>query len=127
MEIVCFSPPVSIQHQTGDCCVLRAHQLRRLLQQGFREAGGRSDANRQIQNVLGKLHKSAQHRTSAGKHDAGARLPFVSGVTDFVLHEMHDLFGARLDDVAQHGLRDRARVARSHSGDFEYLVALGDR
>ena len=70
-----------------------------------------SDADREIQHLLCQLGESFEHGAPAGQNDTGACLPLISRVSNFVAYEMNDFFRARLKDVAQDLLRDRARLA----------------
>src|SRR5881296_3093821 len=107
MKVVCFSSSVAVQNQTRDSCEFGARQLRHFFQKRFSKASRGADSNRQVENVFGKLDKSSQHRASAGEHNPGARLPFVSGVPDFISNQMDDFLGTRLNNVAQKSRRDR--------------------
>ena len=37
---------------------------------------------------------------------------------------MDNLFGTRLQDVAEHAVRDRTRLARAHTHDFENMILI---
>src|SRR5215831_3999806 len=124
MKVVCLSSPLSVQHQTCNSGELRAHELRHVFQEGLRKTGWRSDTDRHVEDILGKLHKAAQHCAAADEDDSGSRLPFVPCVTDFVSDEMNDLFCPGLDDFSQNGLRNRTWLARSNAGDLEDFLVL---
>ena len=101
MKVVRLSSPIAIQHQTGNCCELWPHQLRHILQAAIAaETGSVPIRTGKSRMLFGKFDKSAQHRAATGQHNTGASLPFVSGIADFISHEMNDFFGARLEDVA---------------------------
>ena len=124
MKVVRFSSSIPVQHQTCDRRELRPHQLRHLFQQRFCKASRSPNTNRQIQNVFRKLGKSTQHRATPDQNNTCASLPLVAGITDFIAHEVDNLLGPRLNDIGQNRLRNRARLARSHAGNFEHLIVL---
>ena len=93
----------------------------------FENSGRNPDPDRQIENVFGQFGESLEHGAAAGQHNAGAGLPFVTRAANLIADEMNDFFGARLKDVAQHLLRNRARLARSHADNLEDVVLIRHR
>src|SRR4051794_40840163 len=91
----------------------------------LRKSVGYPDSHRKIENGFRQIRKALQHRASADKYHARARLPFITGAANFVADKMDDLFGARLQDIAEYGMRDGAGLARPHAHDFENMILVG--
>ena len=91
------------------------------------DAGGRAAPDRQIEDLLGDLGHAVEQRAAAGEHEAGVERLLVAGLADLVPHQMEDLFGARLQDVAQDAPRHDARPAAADAGHLDRLVLLDHR
>src|SRR5215813_4087195 len=123
-----FPPSIAVQHQPRNRCKLRPRQFRHArseipcpVVQGTR---GLTPTDRQIQNVLCKLDKPAQHRAAARQNNARTNLLLVTGAANFIPHQVYYFFGTGLDDVRQNRLSNRALLARTHSGNLKNLFAL---
>jgi hypothetical protein len=82
-------------------------------------------AHRGVKDLFRDLNHAIEQRAAARQNHAAGQLAIPTRVTDFIGHMHQNLFGARLQNVAEYLTRQLPRRAAAHRGHLNHFAPLG--